>query len=73
MIKHMKGEREYPDQRGLPDGKRIEVCKNGPYRVIGGVHLSVERITLDDAGFSESWKEDKNYPVEDPYILCRCG
>ena len=56
----------------LPE-KRIEVCKNGPYRVHGGIPLSVQRITLDEAGFSESWKEEKKFEVENQYILCRCG
>ena len=60
-------------RKGQPPEQRIEVCKNGPYQVHGGIPLSVQRITLDEAGFSESWKEEKQYPVENPYILCRCN
>ena len=70
----MTGESERPGAgEPLPE-KRIEVCKNGPYRVSGGIPLSVQRITLDGAGFSEKWKEEEKFPVgEEPYLLCRCG
>ncbi|MGE5832588.1 MAG: CDGSH iron-sulfur domain-containing protein [Methanomicrobiales archaeon] len=57
---------------GLPE-HRIHVCKNGPYQVFGGIPLSVQRITLDEAGYSSVWKEEKKFEVENPYILCRCG
>ncbi|HVP25567.1 MAG TPA: CDGSH iron-sulfur domain-containing protein [Methanomicrobiales archaeon] len=69
----MPGEKDGQGSGAPPPGKRIEVCKNGPYRVHGGIPLSVQRITLDDAGFSETWKEEEKYRVEHPYILCRCG
>jgi CDGSH-type Zn-finger protein len=70
----MTGEGEGPVAANPPSGKRIEVCRNGPYRVSGGIPLSVQRITLDDAGFSEKWTEEEKFPVgEEPYILCRCG
>ena len=54
--------------------KRIRICKNGPYQVFGGIPLSVQRIVLDQDGFSYEWKEEEKFPVgEEPYILCRCG
>jgi CDGSH-type Zn-finger protein len=53
--------------------QRIRICKNGPYQVFGGIPLSVQRIVLDKDGFSAEWKEEEKYPVQDQYILCRCG
>jgi CDGSH-type Zn-finger protein len=73
-VRTMPGEDTDPGAEGALPEQRIEVCKNGPYRVHGGIPLSVQRITLDEAGFSESWKEEEKFPVrEEPYILCRCG
>jgi CDGSH-type Zn-finger protein len=70
----MPVEKEKERKRDPLPEKRIEVCKNGPYRVSGGIPLSVQRITLDEAGFSEKWTEEEKFPVGDqPYILCRCG
>jgi len=70
----MPVEKEKERKRDQVPEKRIEVCKNGPYRVHGGIPLSVQRIELDEAGFSESWKEEKQLEVrEHPYILCRCN
>ncbi|MGA2934192.1 MAG: CDGSH iron-sulfur domain-containing protein [Methanomicrobiales archaeon] len=54
-------------------GQRIRVCKNGPYQVFGGIPLSVQRIVLDKDGFSSEWREEEKFPVQDQYILCRCG
>ena len=53
--------------------QRIRVCKNGPYQCLGGIPLSVQRIVLDRDGFSSEWREEEKYPVQDQYILCRCG
>jgi CDGSH-type Zn-finger protein len=69
----MADEEEAPGKGDLLPEKRIEVCKNGPYRVHGGIPLSIQRITLDDGGYSERWTEEKKYEVEHPYILCRCN
>jgi CDGSH-type Zn-finger protein len=68
----MEGECEGQSGENPPE-KRIQICKNGPYQVFGGIPLSVQRITLDGDGFSESWTEEKKFPVENPYLLCRCG
>ena len=54
-------------------GKRIQVCRNGPYQVFGGIPLSVQRIVLDKDGFSSEWREEEKVPADNPYILCRCG
>jgi CDGSH-type Zn-finger protein len=53
--------------------KKVKVCHKGPYRVTGGVPLSLERITPDSDGYARSWKVETHYPVEDEYLLCRCG
>ena len=53
--------------------QRIRICKNGPYQCSGGIPLSVQRIVLDKDGFSSEWREEEKYPVQDEYILCRCG
>ncbi len=52
---------------------RIEVCRKGPYRVIGGVPLSTMRITTDAEGYAATWTRERDYPVKPEYILCRCG
>ena len=68
----MIGEEENRDSR-LPDDCRIDVCRKGPYRVTGGIPLATMRITLDADGYSFGWNQEKIYPAEPEYILCRCG
>jgi CDGSH-type Zn-finger protein len=73
-VRTMPGEATDPGAEGPLPEQRIEVCKNGPYKVHGGIPLPVQRITPDDAGFSEKWTEEEKFPVgEEPYLLCRCG
>jgi CDGSH-type Zn-finger protein len=56
-----------------PDGPRITVTPNGPYRVTGSVRLVPRTIVSDDDDFSVEWGEGEPYVTEAPYDLCRCG
>lgn len=53
--------------------KEIKITKNGPYVVFGSVPLSVNNIINDSEGNSMKWKEEKSFPVQESYTLCRCG
>jgi CDGSH-type Zn-finger protein len=52
---------------------KIEVTKNGPYVVTGGLPLSEQHIVTNTAGESLDYKEGKKYPAQETYALCRCG
>jgi CDGSH-type Zn-finger protein len=52
---------------------KITVCRNGPYRVEGGVPLSVMEICDDAEGFCRSWMTVREFPLQQTYSLCRCG
>jgi CDGSH-type Zn-finger protein len=52
---------------------KIEVTKNGPYLVSGGLPLSEQHIVVNEEGDSLDYKEGKTYPVQPQYALCRCG
>ena len=54
-------------------GPKIEITKDGPYMVSGGVPLSVQHIVTNEDGESIDYREDKKYPVQAQYVLCRCG
>jgi len=54
-------------------GYRIRVTHNGPYLVYGGVPLAKQIIVSDEAGNPVGWRQGQEYPVRDPYALCRCG
>ena len=41
--------------------------------VSGGVPLSVQHIVTNEDGESIDYREDKKYPVQAQYVLCRCG
>lgn len=51
----------------------ITVCKNGPYLVCGGIPLSRKIIKYDSKWDSCEWQDDKTFPTQDTYVLCRCG
>ncbi|MFC5181255.1 CDGSH iron-sulfur domain-containing protein [Actinomadura harenae] len=55
------------------DGPRVEVTRNGPYRVTGGPPLSRQVIGTDERGQSVEWIEGERLPDMDTYELCRCG
>jgi len=52
---------------------RVVVSKDGPYIVTGNVPLSRQIIGTDAEGGSERWIEDKTFPAQNKYALCRCG
>ena len=52
---------------------KITVSKNGPYVVTGGVPLTTSEICNDEEGYCRTWREVKRYPVQEEYVLCRCG
>jgi CDGSH-type Zn-finger protein len=52
---------------------RVAIAKDGPYLVSGNVPLSRQTIMTDEAGGSETWREDNKFPAQEAYALCRCG
>jgi CDGSH-type Zn-finger protein len=52
---------------------RIEILKNGPYKVSGGVPLTAQRIVLNAAGECLEWRQTKRFSDKPDYLLCRCG
>jgi CDGSH-type Zn-finger protein len=55
------------------DGMRIDVKKDGPYLVSGGVPLSRDEIVTNEAGESVAWRETERLETRERYLLCRCG
>ncbi len=55
------------------DSMKMNVSKNGPYIVTGGVPLIILEICNDEEGYCRTWREVKRYPVQEKYALCRCG
>jgi CDGSH-type Zn-finger protein len=64
-----------PKKSGLQSGKggKINVTKDGPYIVSGGLPLTIESISVDREGNPEKWVNCKKYPAQENYALCRCG
>src|SRR5579871_1651556 len=54
-------------------GMKIQVTKNGPYVVSGGVPLGEQHIVTNPQGESLDYKEGKKFPADAQYALCRCG
>ena len=52
---------------------KINIVKDGPYRVAGGVPLSAETIGVNAARESVEWIEAGDVATSGPYFLCRCG
>ena len=52
---------------------QIEVTKDGPYLVNGGLPLSEQWIVTNADGDSLEYREGKKFPVQPQYSLCRCG
>jgi CDGSH-type Zn-finger protein len=51
----------------------VQVTKNGPYLVSGGLPLSTEVIGTNGEGDSIAWKSGRKFPEKATYALCRCG
>jgi CDGSH-type Zn-finger protein len=52
---------------------RIKIIKNGPYMVTGRVPLYEQKLITDEAGHTKELLDVKQHPLQDQYILCRCG
>jgi CDGSH-type Zn-finger protein len=52
---------------------QIQVTKNGPYVVSGGLPLAEQHIVTNAEGDSLDWKEGEKFPAQTQYALCRCG
>ena len=52
---------------------KIQVTKDGPYLVSGGLPLSEQWIVTNAEGESLDYREGKKYPAQPQYALCRCG
>ncbi|MHB8252814.1 MAG: CDGSH iron-sulfur domain-containing protein [Acidiferrobacter sp.] len=52
---------------------KIQIVKDGPYIVSGGVPLIQEIIGTNEQGESVKWKQGQKYPPQEQYALCRCG
>jgi CDGSH-type Zn-finger protein len=52
---------------------KIQVLKDGPYLVSGGLPLSEQWIVTNEEGESLDYREGKKYPAQAQYALCRCG
>lgn len=54
-------------------GAKIEVTKDGPYLVSGGLPLAEKWIVTNAEGESREYRDGKEYPPQAQYALCRCG
>src|ERR1035441_8986231 len=52
---------------------QIEVTKDGPYLVKGGLPMSEQLIVTNTEGESLDYAQGKKYPAQPQYALCRCG
>lgn len=57
----------------LPSTTRVQISRNGPYRVSGHLPLDEQIIGTDAAGESTAWQQGRHFPVPQQYALCRCG
>ena len=53
--------------------KHIKIIKNGPYLVSSKITLLKLKIKTDEIGYTYEWIEEKKYPDQEEYALCRCG
>jgi CDGSH-type Zn-finger protein len=55
------------------ENQKIIITKDGPYLVCGSVPLLQKIINYDRKWDSCEWQDDKTYPLQKTYSLCRCG
>jgi hypothetical protein len=48
---------------------RVQIGKNGPYRVSGNLPLGEEIIGVDGAGESVKWRRGRAFPLQQQYAL----
>ena len=54
-------------------GAKVQIVKDGPYMVSGGLPLTTQTIGTNSAGESVKWIAGQAYPPQAQYALCRCG
>jgi CDGSH-type Zn-finger protein len=52
---------------------KIEITKDGHYRVSGDLPLSEQWIVTNAKGESLEYREGEKFPAQPQYSLCRCG
>lgn len=55
------------------DEMKIEIVRNGPYVVYGGIPLYDGHIKANAMGKPLRWERDGRYETDGTYSLCRCG
>jgi len=60
----------HPDK---PTRAKVQIVKNGPYMVSGGLSLQKQTIGTNSAGESVNWIPGSTYPEHAQHALCRCG
>lgn len=65
------GENAMPSKN--PTHPRVQIMKNGPYMVSGGLPLQRQTIGANSAGESVKWIPGSTYAGQPQYALCRCG
>ena len=76
MLAHKKpgDKRNGRSMKGSEQEKvKIEILKDGPYLVSGGLPLSEQHTVTNEEGESLDYREGKKYPAPAQYALCRCG
>ena len=58
---------------GKKNDARIQVTRDGPYLVTGGIPLLKQILVCDKKGNSIGWREGETIPAGESYALCRCG
>ena len=53
--------------------KKIEILKDGPYYVSGGVPLVRKTQVVSEFGEPLTWKKEGATECDEEYALCRCG
>jgi len=56
-----------------PTNAKIQIVKDGPYMVSGGLPMKKQTIGTNSTGESVKWIEGQAYPDQPTYALCRCG
>ena len=52
---------------------KVQITRNGPYRVSGGLPLGEQIIGVNREGESVRWDQGRTFPLQQQYALCRCG
>lgn len=52
---------------------KIIIEMDGPYHVEGSVPLVHKTQIVSEYGEPLNWKKEKEYPLKEKYMLCRCG